>query len=169
MKRFEFLDGKEPKKPITEHAFSKAIATSVFSICICLICLCGMTWAWFSSTQTGTAEPIRSAEYSITVQVYGTQLSDVENSFTATSGTTYNITLTAVGTSTTGFCVVSYTTIDNGIEEEGNLYTKQLSPGETLHFSIRLNNGGEITIKPQWGTNAGSTDINEGTEIELNN
>ena len=166
MKCFKFLDGKEPKKPITEHAFSKAIATSVFSICICLICLCGMTWAWFSSTQTGTAEPIRSAEYSITVLVGETQLSDVENSFNATNGTTYNITLTAGGTATTGFCVVSYTTTDNGDTKTGKLYTEQLSPGEILHFSISLNNGGKLIFQPQWGTHANPTDIYENTHID---
>lgn len=67
------------------------LALSAVGLCACLICLCGVSWAWFTaSTSTGTTQ-IQSSSYKLLHQVgedtIATELAETDNTYTLTSDT----------------------------------------------------------------------------------
>ena len=166
---------EKTERTLTDRAFLKTVITSVISICICLFCLCGGTWAWFSATTTGATTSVQASEYNIAVVVEGTEVSvsGKTSSFTATAGTEYSVTLTASGTASTGFCLIAYrTTNAENAAVSGNLYTQQLpTTGETsektMQFTIRLANGGTVTFQPQWGSSGPADRITNDQSVNL--
>ena len=112
---------------------------------ICMSCLAGGTLAWFTANQTAPVQLIRSAEYSVDVEVTDTTVETLtpieviveENvaSCMLTPNTSYSIKLTPTGTATKGYCLITdgdsvYTTgqllvettfeftYDNGLADE---------------------------------------------------
>lgn len=49
--------------------FFHVVAPSIAGICICAVCLCGMSWAWFSASRNTGVVPIKSAYMDFTVEV----------------------------------------------------------------------------------------------------
>lgn len=107
---------------------------------ICMSCLAGGTWAWFSANQTTPVQFIQSAQYSVAVEVSdasstGTPIEvtveDNVASCTLTTNTSYSVTLTPNGTATKGYCLIT---------DGDKVYTTgQLSVNTTFVFTY--NNG----------------------------
>ena len=82
---------------------------------ICMSCLAGGTWAWFSANRTAPVQLIRSAEYSVDVVVnnasagtpIGVSVEENVVSCTLTPNTSYSVTLTPNGTATKGYCLIT--------------------------------------------------------------
>ena len=82
---------------------------------ICMSCLVGGTWAWFTANQTAPVQLIQSAEYSVAVEVKEAstdtpiEVNVEENvaSCTLTTNTSYSVTLTPGGTATKGYCLIT--------------------------------------------------------------
>ncbi|MGN0492543.1 MAG: LysM peptidoglycan-binding domain-containing protein [Acutalibacteraceae bacterium] len=143
---------------VSDKAFLRIMLSSVFGILICGICLAGLTWAWFSSAVTSTANNITAAKFTVNINVTaeGTAapLSPKEENggYTydeLTADKKYTVTVTADGsaTATTGYCTVKL---------DGTTYhTIQLYPAggdgkpQSVAFTVQ---GSELTIIPQWGT-----------------
>ncbi len=134
---------------------------SVLGILLCLLLLCGATWAWFSSTQTSETASIQAANYAIEVTVTQGETSVVlsDGAFTAEADTEYTVTLTAVGTASTGFGEVTV--------GEKRFITAQLAPEQELVFRIKLTSAATVYFGYQWGTSSKSTnpDITTGTTV----
>ncbi|HBF14556.1 MAG TPA: hypothetical protein DDW30_02510 [Clostridiales bacterium] len=132
-----------------EGNLTKILLPSVLSILLCLVLLCGMTWAWFTSTQSAPAATIMSATYNIDIVAKNgeTELSGQNGTYTLMAGVEYTVTLTASGTAKTGYCKM---TLPNGT----SLFTDQIGIGEENAFSFKLmlEAGGEVRFSPQWGT-----------------
>lgn len=106
---------------------------------ICMSCLAGGTWAWFSANQTAPVQLIQSAEYSVAVVVNDTstetpiEVNKAENvaSCTLTPNISYSVTLTPDGTATKGYCLIT---------DGDKVYTTGQLSVETT-FSFIYNNG----------------------------
>lgn len=127
------------------------LAPSVIGICICAICLCGTSWAWFSATKTYSVAKIQSATYTanVTAEKDSTDVTVSENegiSLIKLEKSEYKYTITADGTAQTGYCKI----------ELGDrvYYTPQLSPGSAFTFWVIVYDSIELqmAIIPQWGT-----------------
>lgn len=132
---------------------------SVLAILLCMVCLCEMTWAWFSSTQKGEIAPIKSAEYEIVVSVKDgdTPLSVTDNTVELRKGLTYTVNMVASGTASTGFCVLSYAPSGAGENPGGvRLHTAQIASGATFSFTLDAKSDLTLTFSPQWGTSSKS-------------
>ena len=133
---------------------------SVLAIFLCMVCLCEMTWAWFSSTQKGEIAPIKSAEYKIVVSVKDgdTPLSVTDNTVELRAGLSYTVKMVASGTASTGFCVLSYTPVGEGGNPDGvRLHTAQIASGATFFsFTLKATSDLTLTFSPQWGTSSKS-------------
>ena len=132
---------------------------SVLAILLCMVCLCEMTWAWFSSTQKGEIAPIKSAEYEIVVSVKDgdTPLSVTDNTVELRKGLTYTVNMVASGTASTGFCVLSYAPSGAGENPDGvRLHTAQIASGATFSFTLDAKSDLTLTFSPQWGTSSKS-------------
>lgn len=146
---------------VSDKAFLRMMLSSVFGILICGICLAGLTWAWFSSAVTSTANNITAAKFTVNINVTAegtaTPLSPKEENggYTydeLTAGKTFTVTVTADGsaTATTGYCTVKL---------DGTTYhTIQLYPAggegkpQSVEFTVNGEQGLVLTIIPQWGT-----------------
>ncbi len=137
------------------------LALSAVGLCACLICLCGVSWAWFTATTSTGTTVIQAATY--TVDVSADKNESVE--ITTESGTTtvtftdageYTITLTPTGTAQNGYCKISYAEVD--------CYTGQLTT-DKLHFTVNADANSELTVTPQWGSYSGNADLNSGDTI----
>lgn len=137
------------------------LALSAVGLCTCLICLCGVSWAWFTATTSMGTAVIQAATY--TVDVSADESGGVEittesgtSTVTFTAAGSYTITLTPTGTAQNGYCKIS--------SAEGDHYTEQLTSGE-LSFTVNADANSELTITPQWGTYSGDPNLSSGDTI----
>lgn len=150
--RFFFHRGKHAQDEIRSDGVIHILAPSIIGICICTICLCGASWAWFTASTGSSTTKIQAATYSVEVIKVTAEAADALvtvadngiSEITLESGRTYTVTLRATGTAENGFCIVRF---------EGNdYYTKQLAPGVMLTFTVNTSKDSIMTITPQWGT-----------------
>ena len=57
--------GKRMQKEKHSDNIVHILAPSVLGLCICAVCLCGMSWAWFTASTAASATTIRSATLQI--------------------------------------------------------------------------------------------------------
>lgn len=138
---------------------------------LCMLLLCGTTWAWFSSSVSGETTPIKAADYKIdvTAETNGAEVSLTDNKLVVMANTEYAVTLNANGTASTGFCIISYKNPngESGTAVQKKLYTQQISSGSSITFVIKLTYSAEISFDVQWGTSskADSPDVTDGFYI----
>lgn len=145
-------DNKQVK---AETNLTKILLPSVLSILLCMTLLCGMTWAWFTSTQSTPAATIQAATYHIDVVAKNgeTVLTAGQNGkYSLAAGVAYTVTLTASGNASKGYCKV--TLPDNTV-----LRTAQIAPKNSLTFTLTLTSGGNVSFSPEWGTYSGEAEI----------
>lgn len=145
-------DNKQIK---AETNLTKILLPSVLSILLCMTLLCGMTWAWFASTQSTPAATIQAATYHIDVVAKNgeTVLTAGQNGkYPLAAGVAYTVKLTAGGNASKGYCKV--TLPDNSV-----LRTAQIAPKNSLTFTLTLTNGGNVSFSPEWGTYSGEPEI----------
>ena len=165
------------KTMITEERLKAVLLPSFLSIILSVILLCGMTWAWFETTKAGSTEPIRAAEYGVTVTVSNNGVAvtggDYGNGgkcYILAADIDYTVVLTATGTAKTGFCIMSFPAENaEGISVTKELYSAQMSSGSSITFTFRLEKATEVNFIPQWGTSARSEapDIENGKTISI--
>ena len=144
-------DNKQVK---AETNLTKILLPSVLSILLCMTLLCGMTWAWFASTQSTPAATIQAATYHIDVVAKNgeTVLTAGQDGKYPLAKGTYTVTLTASGNASKGYCKV--TLPDNTV-----LRTAQIVPKNSLTFTLTLTSGGNVSFSPEWGTYSGEAEI----------
>lgn len=133
-----FYKGKHTRS--SDRKYMQNAVPLFLGMLICMSCLAGGTWAWFSANQTAPVQTIQSAEYSVAVTVMDTSstgtpievnVEDNVASCTLTPNTNYSVTLTPNGTATKGYCLIT---------DENKVYTTgQLLVDKTLTFTY--NNG----------------------------
>lgn len=74
-----FYTGKrehpQEKKPASLTAL---LMPSLLGVAICLVCLCSLTWAWFTATQNSGVQPIQSATATVTASLNDTALGELK-------------------------------------------------------------------------------------------
>lgn len=143
---------------VSDKAFLRIMLSSIFGILICGICLAGLTWAWFTSSITSTANTITAADFSVGVEFKQNESviePVIENESYKLNSGTYTVTVTASGSATTGYCKVELKLSDNNIK---TYRTIQLYPAggqgkpQSVDFTVNAQQGLKLTIIPQWGT-----------------
>ena len=151
-------DNKQVK---AETNLTKILLPSVLSILLCMTLLCGMTWAWFTSTQSTPAATIQAATYHIDVVAKKGETvltAGPDGKYPLEAGVAYTVKLKALGTALKGYCKV--TLPDNTI-----LRTAQIAPENSLTFTLTLTSGGNVSFSPEWGTYSGTAEITSGCTI----
>lgn len=138
----------------------RLLVPSIVGIIICMVCLAGTTWAWFSaSVQTG-AQTITAASFNVKVAITPTPVKSEGDRYTLARNTAYTVTLTATGTADEfgGYCIVDNTAGDRH-------YTSQIKPGGSLQFTLIPEADGIYTFSAVWGKYSGKADISAGAVI----
>lgn len=152
--------GKRMQKEKHSDNIVHILAPSVLGLCICAVCLCGMSWAWFTASTAASATTIRSA----TLQIEDVKLGDKEltpdgnGRYTITEQLTedsYTLSFKATdsSTATKGFCKIS---IKIGDSAETSYYTEDIADKKDHTVTITVNNISNedvtITVEPIWGS-----------------
>lgn len=144
------------------------IAPSMIGIVVCAVCLCGVSWAWFTAfASTGTTTIEAPEKYELAdLTVNGSSIYSNSKREYIISGGTYNMELSAIGTpGATGYCM-----IESGADTK---YTDQitLDANGEARFKFTVKSGSEITLTLKWGSFAlrnSSNTITNGDEITIN-
>ena len=136
---------------VSDVSFSRIIVSSVLGILLCIFCLAGLTWAWFSGSSSSAANSITAAEFKVKVKINGSEITSADGKYTLNQ-TVNTVTVTADGSATTGYCIVKF--------GENTYHTIQIFkvPAEnnpqSVTFTVKSVVGAELEIIPQWGTYA---------------
>lgn len=133
------------------------LAPSVIGIAVCALCLCGSSWAWFTSTTSAGTNTIKSATFQISdVQITkGSNVTPLtpgeDGEYTLSEGTyTLSFKASEENTSSKGYCCI--TVYKNGENAGTNYYTNNIGSG-TYTVNVVNNESMSITVKiePIWG------------------
>lgn len=155
---------------VSDKEFTRIMISSVLGIMLCVICLAGLTWAWFSGSVSSAANNITAASFNIQidVKVKGTETPvprTVENgiySFSLENNKAYDVKITADGTATTGYCEVifggnRYHTIQifNISDESNSGSILSTDRPQEINFTVNATESTLLLkIVPQWGSYA---------------
>lgn len=129
---------------------------------LCLVCLCGLSWAWFTVSISAGTSSVSGAQYSVSATVTNgeTPVAPENGGFALSANTEYSVSLTAEGTASTGFCVI---TLTGGTTQ--TLTTAQIARGETLGFKLIPESDTTLTVVAHWGVNSAEAPLQNGTKI----
>ena len=165
-----FFDHKDEK--ITEKAFSQGLIISVVSILLCLVALCSMTYAWFTSDTTSGSNTLTAGSFDVKVDIVNandgvstaseTVLFE-DGKYKLTKADTYTVILSTTGETTVkGYCVVTI----NGTEvyrtgvivNENALDNKYQTETDPFAFTIKTYQPDTVVeIEAHWGVPAEPT------------
>ncbi len=143
----------------------RLLAPSVIGACICAVCLCGASWAWFTAATEASTTTIRSATFQISgvnvtanasetndAQATTVQVGKAEGGKFEVSLENGNYTLQIIpatgNTSTKGFCCIK---ICKGEYTAGtDYYTSDIGKDK---FSVNIQAGEaiKVIVEPFWG------------------
>ena len=144
---------------VSDISFSRIILSSVLGISLCIICLAGLTWAWFTSSVTSSANTITAADFSVEIEFKQNESviqPETQNESYELNNGEYEVTVTASGTVSTGYCKVELKLSDTTT----TYHTIQLYPAggdgkpKSVEFTVDVSNISYLKITPQWGTYA---------------
>ncbi len=124
---------------------------SILGICICLICICGMTWAWYTANIQTPTQKMTAAYYEVTVESVmngPTKVESTSDGYKLTAQTVYTVKLTATGNTKEcgGYCL---------IEKEDKTvvgYTQSFKPNESITISLQPETDGVYIFTGVWGS-----------------
>ncbi len=155
---------------------------SVVSILLCLVVLCSMTYAWFTSETSSSSNTLMSGSFDITVNIAKIEgeaatanetVIFADGKYTLTQAGDYTVTLTPTGEATVkGYCIV---TIDNNmvfgtgvILDENMVDETYKDPTAPFVFKIVTNKiDTVVSFESHWGVLV-DPDIQEDTIIRVN-
>lgn len=142
----------------TDENIMRLLLPSFVGIILCMVCLAGSTWAWFSTSVQTSPQTITAGNYDIKVDISPDPAPAEGGGYSLEPYHSYTVTLTASGTAPSG----GYCKIEGGVAP---LYTTQLKPGESLTFSLIPEIKVIYTFTAVWGEYSGTADITNGGTI----
>lgn len=148
--RFFFHDGESAKKKERKDGLVPLLLPSVLGICICMVCLCGMTWAWYTVSIEAPAQKITTSYFKVTVH---SVMDDVEpipaengGGYRLTEGITYMVRLQTIGTvKNCGYCLIENT------QAGTKAYAEGLEPNKWIEILFTPEKDGIHTFTGVWG------------------
>lgn len=145
------------QKP-TDDNILRLLMPSAVGIALCMVCLAGSTWAWFSSSVQTAPQTIEAANYDISAAVIDASGQPVPSGQPLQAGQKYTVTLTAAGNAPSG----GYCEVESGAVF---LYTETILPNELLAFTLIPDSNAAYTFTAVWGKYSGKADITNGCTI----
>ena len=147
-------DGK-----ISDKVMLVRVGLTAFLMIVCLAAMGLSAYAYFSHNITSGTNMIKAADFDATVEVkIGENIVASENGVYTLEKKAYTVTLTKVGTATTGFCIVEIIAGKNTVK----YHTEQLGDGgmdpeNAVTFTLDLAwltgaDAVEVAFYPHWGT-----------------
>ena len=160
---FFFHQPKRAEKETRIDGVFHILAPSLAAFCLCAVCLCGASWAWFTASSGIGAAKVQAATYTVEIVCEpetGGVWQDGEYQISLYGNhdgkKTHNLCITPAetATATKGFCDVTIGDI--------TYQTAQIPKDSIFEFSVEVqgNENATLTITPKWGTVSGTNIIN---------
>lgn len=160
-------------KKITEKIFSRVLISSVCSILLCMACLMGTTWAWFtvSIENTGNEIQIAKATPAVVIKVGDIPVSPVDGAYSLEAGN-YGVTVrldnNATGTDALNKTQrnVVYVVMSVIQDSTSNNYYLAFADADDLSFDLQIvGSAAEIRFAVSWIEPASATPIGSETIV----
>lgn len=184
---FFFHQPKRAEKETRIDGVFHILAPSLAAFCLCAVCLCGASWAWFTASSGIGAAKVQAATYTVEIECKPETgvLQDDEYQISLDGDKTYYLRITPTGTATDGLCdekngkkTYKLCITPNGTATDGfcdvkigdeTYQTNQIPNGSNFSFSVTVpaNENATLVITPKWGTGSGTEKekINSGKTI----
>lgn len=132
---------------LTDKSFMQSIVVSVLGMLLCMLLLCGTTWAWFSEGVSSSQNTIAAADCTVTITVTanGTPVTPIGKKYEFTAGTEYLVTVKAVGSAKSAYCKLT--------SNDKEYFTQQFAlNGPERGFTLKFTSNTTVTIEDRWGT-----------------
>lgn len=152
---------REYEKPTDENIL-RLLLPSILGMLLCMVCLAGMTWAWFTDTSEVATATIQAAHFDVNVTFDNEkEVSKAVNVYNFTKNKEYTVTLTATGNTTKiGYCKVIV---------DGKSYCTSLPPegksNEDGFTFIVCSSDGKLEVNSGWKKFDGCEDISGKAKI----
>ena len=137
----------------TDENIMRLLMPSAAGIVLCMICLAGFTWAWFSASLVNEGNSIQATSYNLNVSVKDENQEDIspqDGVYCLTDGP-YTVTLQASEDgASTGYCKIIKI-------DDKDYYTDQIKRGET--FILTICESGRYTFTAMWGESDGASNV----------
>ena len=160
---------------VTDKAFTHGLLVSVFSILLCIVALCSMTYAWFSAGISSGVNTLEGGRFALDVTVTNTEgdvvvLTETEHGgykCTLAEGE-YTVTLkmTDDTTASKGFCDIT-------VNLSEIIHTSPVSKDEAighdpLSFTVKIvGESVSVTCVPKWGISSTDEPVENGDTITV--
>lgn len=149
--RFFFHGRDRAKKAERKNSVALPLVPSIPGICICIVCICSMTWAWYATNIQSPLQKMTVAHYEVTVEsvIGGDQTVTPEGGgYALTGGTKYAVTLKAAGTvqKCGGYCLIELS------GSETKYYTQSILPDSSITIVFTPTETGTYTFTGVWGS-----------------
>ena len=167
---FFFHQPKRAEKETRIDGVFHILAPSLAAFCLCAVCLCGASWAWFTASSGIGAAKVQAATYTVKIVcepepetgVWQDGEYQIILHGNPNSEKTYNLCITPAetATATDGFCDVTI--------GDKTYQTNQIPKDSSFEFSVTVpaNEIATLVITPKWGTGSGTNIINPTHPIE---
>lgn len=168
---------REKKVEDTGNVY-RILAPALLGMCMCVVCLFGTSWAWFTATQSNQIATVQTATYQVNVQVTEETVEksaaievplNTDGEYQLDGNKVYTVTIHVSddSTATTGFCNVILNE-----SEEPSYCTVQIEKNNPASFQFKIQTGNEskmLKIVSQWGScaKARMNKIENGHVIDL--
>lgn len=149
--RFFFHRGDHSKNQERKDSIVPLLMPSILGICICFVCICGMTWAWYSASVETPAQKMTAAYYEVTVvsvrdDADANVAPSADGSYNLIEGTSYTVTLKASGSveKCGGYCLIEC--------GDTKYYTQTFRPEESITIIFIPETTGTYTFTGVWGS-----------------
>ena len=160
---------------LTEKAFSQNLLVSILSILLCIVALCSITYAWFTTNVSSGENVIESGRFALDIKVIdmnGSPIDVINN-----DDGTYRCTFENVGVYTVVFKMTDDTTASKGycemtINATEKMQTAPISKDASIGFdpftfTIEITHENTVVVfEPKWGISA-SPDIFNGGRLVI--
>lgn len=134
----------------------RVFTTPLLAILICLTCLSGLTFAWFTANTAQPTQSIRTASFALSATVQHQNAGMTETltpsagKFALTAKTTYTISLSTTGsTASRGYGVLTLTAAGGS---SSMLYTQTIAQDATFSFTYVPDQDYTLQVEGNWGT-----------------
>ena len=163
MKYLHFANKGRPAQNASTSLLS-VLLPSVLGICACMICLCTLTWGWFSAQYTANIGEVSGATYSITPTVYTSDVAllgldtiaattlpqDEDGAYALNAYQLYDVQLETGGDAVGAACRITLTDVSSGAEEI--YYAQSSEESNIIAFWLCTKTDVKATFTPCWIT-----------------
>ena len=152
---------------LTDKVFMQNLVFSVIGALICIVALCSVTYAWFSSDVSSAQNVIESSRFALVVEVGNEEVTPdadgtIRYTFAEPGQYAVRLTMTEDSTASKGYCEI-------GVNNDPRLRTSPISKDssigvEIFEFTLVIREANSVvTFEAKWGIAADADVLNGGT------